>query len=60
MYPGPTNRNSGVICDQCVVINDFYSVKNDHRERSAPPLLTEVDEHLCGQVVTFNADFDFG
>ena len=27
---------------------------------SIPGVLTEVDEHLRGQVVTFNADFDFG
>ena len=35
VYSGPTDRNSGVICDQRVMLNGFYSAKNypDHLRR---------------------------
>ena len=28
VYSSPTDRNSGVICDQRVMLNGFYSAKN--------------------------------
>ena len=35
VYSGPADRNSGVICDQRVMLNGFYSAKNypDHLRR---------------------------
>ena len=35
VYSGPTDRDSGVICDQRVMLNGFYSAKNypDHLRR---------------------------
>lgn len=35
VYSGPTDRGSGVICDQRVMLNGFYSAKNypDHLRR---------------------------